>query len=148
MTWPSHSVSCTSWPQQWPYQQIRGHPHAVPICGILDSRSSPTVGFLDFHGLVICIVAAWDLHGYRVGGVMACSDTGPEAVAATIRRHGMALKLASGLQWKAVTVFTGSKVAGYQTAGLRAKTWLEQRMRVLCAIAWRLRILGLVVRVI
>ena len=45
-------------------------PPMAPVCRIFDSMSSPTVGFLDFYGPVICVDAAWDLHGYRVGGPM------------------------------------------------------------------------------
>ena len=41
-----------------------------------------------------------------------------------------------------------STVAGYQTASLNAKTWLKRQMCALCAMAWRLRISGLVFRVI
>ena len=47
-----------------------------------------------------------------------------------------------------VTVVTDSTAAGHHVAGLRAKTWLGKQMRLLHALAWRLRFLGPVVRVV
>ena len=58
------------------------------------------------------------------------------------------MRLAAVLGWRSVTVVTDSTAAGHQVAGLRAKTWLGKQMRVLRALAWRLRLSGLVVRVV
>ena len=50
------------------------------------------------------------------------------------------MRLAVVLGWQSVTVVTDSTAARHQVAGLRAKTWLGKQMRVLRALAWRLRL--------
>ena len=59
-----------------------------------------------------------------------------------------AVRLAAILGWRSVMIVNDSTAVGHHVAGLRAKTWPGKQMRVLRALTWRLRLSGLVVRVV
>ena len=112
------------------------------------------VTLLDFFGPSIFVDGAWDSFGFRVGGVipgrgvrsLLVRDRITNQQEAELQGIAWAVRLAYRFGWRAVTVFTDSTAAGCQAVGLRAKTWLKRRMRVLRALVWRLAVLGMVVQ--
>ena len=45
-------------------------PPLTAICRVFDSMSCSSVDVFDLYGPIICVDAAWDLHGHRAGGVL------------------------------------------------------------------------------
>ena len=82
-----------------------------------------------YFGPVFFVDAAWDLRGYRVGGLIPGKGVQSWRPTATVipqqktELEGMAwvVRLAAALGWKVVNIFADSTAGGSQTVAVGAK---------------------------